>query len=258
MPCEEYRLQLIEAAAMPAEIGAALQTHLAECACCRELYADEQKLFAAIDGEVFRAANADASPSFLPRVRAAIELEHSTGSASRFWFALWPVAAVIAAVALFFVVFQRIPSQPQTAPRVMASASASATASATSRATSSSTNFLANSETNSGTSQIASEPNAAGRETVDRSVRNLRSLSTLAKTESRMEGAQTPEVLVPPDERIALSRFVAALQRRHEMSIALTKPAPVAPPPDVSSAPLEIAELKLEPLSPAQSPPEAK
>ncbi len=252
MSCEEYRPKLIEAAAMPAEIGTALQTHLADCAACRELFADEQRLYAAIDGELSRVANAEATPSFLPRVRAAIEQERSASAASRSRFVLWPVAAAMAVVALSFVVFHGIPSQPQTATRV--TASVSATTSATSPATSSATNSAADSETD----EIASKSKVAPQEIASRSVRKTRSFSTLAKSESRIEGSQMPEVLVPPDERIALARFIAALPRRHEIAIALTKPAPAAPPADVSSAPLEIAELKLEPLSPPQSPSEAK
>jgi len=252
MSCEEYRPKLIEAAAMPAETGAALQTHLADCASCRELFADEQKLYAAIDGELSRVANAEATPSFLPRVRAAIDAERSAARASRSRFVLWPVAAAMAAVALFFVVFQRDPSQPQTAPQV--TASASATTSATVPATSS----AANSETNSKTGEIASEPRAASKQTVAHRVRKPHSFTTLAKAESRIEGAQMPEVLVPPDERIALAKFVAALPRRHEIAVALTKPAPAAPSADVLSAPLDIAELKLEPLSPPQLSSQAK
>jgi len=229
-----------------------LQTHLADCASCRELFADEQKLYAAIDGELSRLANAEGTPAFLPRIRAAIDAERSAASPSRFRFILWPVATAMVAAALFFVVFQRIPSQPPPAPQLMASASArpSATGSATSSAT--------NSALDSEAGEIASEPKVAPREAVSHGVRKPRSFSTPAKTESRIESSQMPEVLVPPDERIALAEFVAALPRRREIAIALTKPAPAAPSADVVSVPLEIAELKLEPLSPEQSTAEAK
>ena len=252
MSCKEYRPKLIEAATMPAEVGVALQTHLADCVSCRELFADEQELYAAIDGELARVANANATPSFLPRVRAAMEQERAASVASHSRFVFWPVAAAIAAVAVLFVVFQRVPSQPQTATRVTASASAAD--SAMSPATSSATNSAAISRTG----EIASEPKVVPRETIDHRVRKPRSFSTLAKTESRHESSQMPEVLVPPDERIALAKFVAALPRRREMAVALTKPSPSAPSADVVSVPLQIAELKLEPLSPEQSPAEAK
>jgi hypothetical protein len=59
-------------------------------------------------------------------------------------------------------------------------------------------------------------------------------------------------VLVPPDERIALAKFMARLPQRREMAIALTRPAPAPPTLNVISEPLEIAELKVEPLSPAE------
>jgi negative regulator of sigma E activity len=247
MSCEEYRPKLIEAAAMSADIGAALQTHLADCASCLQLFADEQKLYAAIEGALSRVANAEATPSFLPGVRAAIEQERSASVASRSRFLLWPAAAAMAAVALFFVVFQRIPSHPQTAPQL--AAAASVTTSATGSSASSSTN----SEADSKTGEIASKSKVVPREIASHDVRKPNFSSTLAKTESRIKGSQMPEVLVPPDERIALARFIAALPRRHEIAIALTKPALAAPSADVSSAPLEIAELKLEPLSPPPS-----
>jgi hypothetical protein len=252
MSCEEYRPKLIEAAAMPAELNAVLQEHVDGCASCREFHAKERSLFVAIDAELSSAANAETTPSFLPRVRAAMEQERAAVSALRSLFVLWPVAAAMAAVAVLFVVFQRIPSQPQTAPQLAASSSA------TTRATDSATGSPTNSAANSESGEIASRPKIASREMASHSARNPRFFSTLVKTENRFGNSQMPEVLVPPDERIALARFVAALPRRHEIAIALTKPAPAAPSPNVASMPLEIAELKLEPLSPEQSPSEAE
>jgi hypothetical protein len=253
MSCEAYRPKLIEAAAMPAELNAVLQEHLDGCASCRELHAKERSLFVAIDAALSSVANGESTPSFLPRVRAAIEQERAASVASHSRFVLWPVAAAaIAAVAVLFVVFQRIPPQQQTASQLAASSSAPTPA--TGSATSSSTNSAADSETG----EIASESKVAQREIASYGVGKPRSFSTLAKSEGRIESSQMPDVLVPPDERIALAKFVAALPRRHEIAVALTKPALAAPSADVLSTPLEIAELKLEPLSPEQAPSEAK
>ena len=237
MSCEQFRAAISEAAALQGgavlqerpTANAALQEHLDGCVCCREWHASEQNLFAAMDGELFSLVNADASPSFLPRVRAAIELEHSAGSRSRSWFVLWPAAVAMVAVCLAVLVFQRIHTRPQIAPRT--AESASATSSATTSAT--------DSGIDSATSGIASDTGVLGPQAPHRGSRHdvlktlsIRPVVATAKTPTR--GSQNFEVLVPPDEREALARFVAELPRRHELAIALTKPSFSAPSLELS------------------------
>jgi hypothetical protein len=71
------------------------------------------------------------------------------------------------------------------------------------------------------------------------------------------------EILVPPDERDALASLIANLRRRQDDQVALAQPAIVpssgpaesaslAQPADVPGQPLEIAELKVDPLRPAE------
>lgn len=57
-----------------------------------------------------------------------------------------------------------------------------------------------------------------------------------------------PEVLVPPDEREALARFVATVQERGDVAAALLAPAPKKNDALVSLDQLQIADVELKPL----------
>ena len=253
MSCEQFKAGIREAAAQngshwgedhptsqvrpPRKAAAttALQAHLDGCVLCRESYADEQSLFAAIDGELARAANGDVRPSFLPRVRAAIEVERAAGGAVRSRLVLWPAACAMAVVCLAVVIFQRVHWQRQVTQPFAASASKP---SSTEKAL---------------TSEIASQAAVLQRQPIRKALQVTRSPhGFVATTGNQKHEAQHLEVLVPPDERLALARFVVVLQRQHETAVALTKPAPAAASADLASEPLEIAELKVEPLSPPQ------
>jgi hypothetical protein len=56
------------------------------------------------------------------------------------------------------------------------------------------------------------------------------------------------EVIVPPDEREALARFVATMQERTGLPIAVVSPVPDKMNEPMSVAPLLIAKLEVEPL----------
>jgi hypothetical protein len=57
-----------------------------------------------------------------------------------------------------------------------------------------------------------------------------------------------PEVLVPPDERVALARFVATLNERSDVAAALLARAPEKKDALVSVDLLQIAEIEVKPL----------
>ena len=244
MSCEQFRTAISEAAGQERspEKAAAATAHLDECASCREWYASEQELFSAIDSELSRVVNAEASASFLPRVRAAVGRESVNHDAAHSWLVFWPATAVIVGIALFVIVLQRFQAQTQVAPRTTASASAKP--SATSSATSSLTSETA--VTKDSRQELPQQAIAeAGRK--PRAVRRF-----TGNAEEHTGAAAKLEVLVPNDERLALARFIAELSQRHELEIALTKPAPAAPSVEVRSEPLQIAELKVAPLTPAE------
>jgi hypothetical protein len=62
---------------------------------------------------------------------------------------------------------------------------------------------------------------------------------------------RAPEILVPPEERVALAQFVAGLSKRREVALALARPTPFEPQPETPpGGPLEIAKLEVPPLIP--------
>jgi len=102
MPCEHFKEALIEAAATGAALRGPFGAHLAECASCREAFAQEQSLFAAIDAGLYTRANVEVPASVLARVRAGVD--KAVVTPSRWWgWVTWSSAA-LAAAALFLAV----------------------------------------------------------------------------------------------------------------------------------------------------------
>jgi hypothetical protein len=64
----------------------------------------------------------------------------------------------------------------------------------------------------------------------------------------RLVASSEPEVLVPPDEREAFSRFVSAVQQRRDVATALLAPSPKKQDALVTVEPLQIADLEVKPL----------
>jgi hypothetical protein len=99
MPCENYREALIEASAVDSAPSPELCSHLDTCASCRAALAEERQLFAAIDTGLRTAANVEAPPSLIARVRAQLNKQpvpqHS-------WVPIG--AAMAASVALVLVI----------------------------------------------------------------------------------------------------------------------------------------------------------
>lgn len=276
MSCEQFKTAISKAAAMgdgallknghklqkrPPQTATAtganaeLQTHLVECASCREWQVSEQQLFGAIEGELSALANAETKPSFLPRVRAAIEAEGLVGGTARSWFVLWPVTAALVAIFLVIAVFQRSPSHSQGTPQVTASGLGSEAGSTLNSARSEISGRGTSEGTSVGTSRGASDLRPKGRQlAIGQDVPKPHSASRLTGNDEKpAAGLRKLEVLVPPDEREALARFVAELPQRRELAIALTTPVKEVPSTVVGSEPLQIAALKVAPLSPAEA-----
>jgi len=72
MPCEPYKVALIEAAASGLEPKGELRAHLAACGACRTAFAQEHALFSSIDAGLHAAANAEVPTSLLQRVRVRL------------------------------------------------------------------------------------------------------------------------------------------------------------------------------------------
>jgi len=266
MSCKHYEAQLIEAAAAREAVRPALQAHLAACRVCRERYAGEQALFAAIDAELSVIADAEPTAAFVPRMRAVLQQERSCDKTTRKWFAWWPQAAAVAAVCVVAAVV--IP-QLRVARRNTSGTAITAAVPHTVAQLSQSSAFAPGTTPNAerrnlpisdlATSHVVSRSVAGGS-----GVRAPSVPTRLVAERSAADEAFAAEILVPPDERDALARLVESLRSRQDSQVALAQPAIVpssgaatqnaslAQPADVLEQSLEIAELKVEPLRPAE------
>jgi hypothetical protein len=229
MSCERYKTVIVEAAAS-GEVGPPLRLHLEGCAECRAALADEQSLFSAIDASLSQRMNASPSPEFIPRIRSVVDLENSGWSVrgSNVWFRWLPIAGATVAACLALLFFVRhhsvAPERQQPVANVLAPEMA---------------------ETQVRPPKAGSEHEPA-----------LRSMAGTMKRPAK-RGLQSnadriePEILVSPEERVALVQFVAGLSKRREIALALARPAPFEPQPETPpGGPLEIAKLEVPPLIP--------
>ena len=227
MPRKLYKDALIGAAASGAEPSGELRAHLAGCVDCRAFLEQEQALFASIDAGLHVAANAETPASLLPRVRARLDEEIAP---QRRW--IQPLIFAAASVALLFTVFlfarphpTRPDNQAKQTPEIPASGPPA-------------TN-VHNPNSVPGTQIVSSNVNSS----------QTRGHSTLL----RPVASSHPEVLVPPDEREALARFVVALQGRREAAVALVMPAKPTKGETAGLELLQINELEIKPLTGTES-----
>jgi len=214
---------LIEAAASRSHPQGELRAHLDVCLDCRAAFEREQSLFASINTGLHVTANADVPASLLPRVRARLDEEIAP---QRRW--IQPMIFAAASVALAFVIFVFArPHHPSPGRQ----------AKETPQLPVSETPVTDDRHPNSGSgSQIVS-------------FNRTRVHSTLL----RPVASSQPEVLVPPDEREAFSRFVAVLDERREVALALVTPAPLTKDESPSLEPLQINGLEIKPLQERQT-----
>jgi hypothetical protein len=221
MPCEHYKDALIEAAATGGVPRGELRAHLDACAFCRASFEQGQSLFTAIDSGLRTTANAEVPSSLLPRVRAAID-EIAVAPLPR-W--LQPLLFVSSSVVLAFMVFL-IARPHHAAPENVARQGP----------------VVAPSPMTPGAHVNPGETPAAATEIVStdanppHAVRNSTLFHPVASS--------NPEVLVPPDEREAFARFVAALRGRGEVALALVTPAVQTKEESPSIEPLQIKPLE--------------
>jgi hypothetical protein len=94
MLCDKYKEGLIETAARGAALPNSLREHVDICAECRAVLAEQEALFARIDGLLRRSVQREIPASFLLRVKAGLAEDPI---AKHPWSRVWvPVAASIA------------------------------------------------------------------------------------------------------------------------------------------------------------------
>jgi hypothetical protein len=227
MPCKHYKDALIEAAASGAEPQGELRAHLAGCADCRAAFEQERALFASIDAGLHVAANAEVPISLLRRVRARLD---EAVVPKRHW--IQPLVFAAASVALAFAIF-----------------------------------LLARPHISSPDHQAKQTPQIPVMETLPTNARPQNPSADAQSVSSNVNHSQTlghstslrpvasshPEVLVPPDERKALARFVVVLQERREVAVALVTPAPQTKNELANLEPLQIKGLEIKTLEERQT-----
>lgn len=96
MLCDEHKEALMEGAAGGAALAGSVHEHVAVCANCGALLAEQRALFAAVDLGLRRSANGEIPKSFLPGVRARVAEEGKPRrSVSLAWAALAASAALV-------------------------------------------------------------------------------------------------------------------------------------------------------------------
>jgi hypothetical protein len=228
MLCEKYKNALIEAAISDAELAPAVSAHLTACASCAAELAQQRSLVGTIAANLSRKMNAPVPVATIQRLEARLAQEpqsHSPRSLKLPW--LYTAAAFATATALISFAIPKLHTRKSSLQTVALSQVAS---SQTSRPT-----------------------------TDDRPHTNTLPLEPAAQLEPRRVkhhsqaiAASQPEILVPPDEQIALTKFVARRNARRAFVVALA--APVHQGLEPSFKGLEIpdintAEIVIEPIA---------
>jgi hypothetical protein len=222
MPCKHYKDALIEAAASGAVPEGELCAHLAGCADCRTAFGQEQSLFTSIDVGLHVAANADVPASLLPRVHARLD---ETVATQRRRFQPWIFATASVLAFAIFLFARPHPSRPD--------------------------------------SQVKQSPQTQVSEVPMTNTDHQSSGPDMHIVSSNMNNSQTrghstllhpvassqPEVLVPPDEREALARFIVVLQERREVAVAFATLAMATKDESANLEPLQINELEIKLLA---------
>jgi hypothetical protein len=220
MPCEHYKDALIEAAATSAGPQGELRAHLGECASCRDAFAQEQFLFAAIDSRLHAAVNAEVPPSLLPRVRAALD-EVAVAHPPQWLQSLVLASATVVLAFMVFMIARPRHATPTNVARQGPVVGPSPMTPAT--------------NVNPGNIPAAASETVSTRANPPHMERNSTFFHPVASS--------NPEVLVPPDEREAFARFVVALRGRGEVALALVTPAVQTKEESPSIEPLQIKLL---------------
>ena len=230
MPCEHNQDALSEAAASEAPLSNELRARLAECGPCREAFAREQALLAAIDSGLYTVANADVPPSLLPRVRAAIETVPITSSRWGLgWFSL--AGASLVAATLLLIVFVR---PNRVTPAAIDSAA----------------NHTVTPET---APPVLSPLTPAVPHRIDATPRPpIRAARAFASSVQDSGAPPLPEVLLPHDDEIVLAGYIQQWSSRKRAPLVASR-ADDAAVALLDVVPIQIAGLDVKPLAEGNS-----
>jgi hypothetical protein len=215
MPCQHFQDAIVEVAASGAEPQGELRLHLNACDDCRDAFVAERSLFRTIDAGLHTVANTEVPASFVLHASRRVAEE---GLSSRVWRLSWAVAAAFAVCAVLLVA---------QLPRFFGPRG-------------SKDSPISIPELSPPTAEASKQlsPMLEGELLSERTVHRKRRASVKLPP-----NVETPEVLVPPQEELALAQYVALLRKRTIMEQTLSVKEVI------TVEPIEIAEIDLGQLS---------
>jgi hypothetical protein len=230
MLCEKYKSALIEAAITGTALPCAIRAHVESCSRCAAELTRQRSLIATIDTNLHRRMNAPVPTAMLQRLGARLAHEpQPLPSRSRRFTWIYAAALVTAAALLLFALPKLHPHK------------------ATSEIVALSPLVPSQPAESPATDSRAPLPSVSLKPAVKPSMRRV-------KNHSQSFAVSQPEILVPPDEQIALDHYVAQGKARRELVIALaTAGHPGVEPsfkgleiPDINTADLVIQPIFTE------------
>lgn len=221
MLCEKYKDALIEAAVTGGEIAPAVREHVEACANCADELAQQRSLVGAIDASVSRQMNAPVPAAMLRRLDAHLAQQPQAKQTPRFVQIFAGAVATFLVAAAVFIMLARHKPRIDEARRVGPDSAKNERVDHV---------------------RIAMEPPQAPAN-VPAKVQpgvagHMRShTARVSETQKHPE----PELLMPPDERVALEHFIAKSKTRDELVAALM--APLRRSPDEILKHIEIPDI---------------
>jgi anti-sigma factor RsiW len=218
MSCEKFKAALIDAAASNTEPQGALRSHVESCESCAAELAEQRALIAAIDGSLHRQMNAPVSAAMLQRLEVRLAHEPQPKRAPRFAQIFAGAFATLAVAAAIIVVLPRQGQQTRDAKQIN-SQSAPLIDEA----------------------RVVTQPQSATTEKLQPQISNHHiRVSSVRPSTKTASTHSSPEVLVPPDERIAFEHYLAGLRGQPGLVVAVANRAPQ----DLSVTPLAMPDIQ--------------
>jgi hypothetical protein len=216
MSCEKYKAALIDSAVTGAEPTPEFRSHVAACTSCAAVLAEQRSLIAAIDANLHRTMNAPVPAAMVHRLEARLAQQIPPRSLNLRRLYATAALAVSAATIFFAVSHQRT---HKSNPRAT-------TLAQTSQST---------------TDHRPEIMTAILQPATPQEIRRRQ------KQRARSTARPEPEVIVPPEERIALAHFIADSHPGEGMALALAKRLPE--PREQSIAPVETPDIQIASLT---------
>lgn len=233
MSCEKYKSALIEAAVAGAEVSTAVRKHVTACPSCAAEFAQQQSLIAAIDTNLHVQMRAPVPAATLQRLEAHLAQQPQPKRTPRFTQIFAGAFAALAIAAVVFLMIPRHKSQIDDAKQIVSQPKQ-------------------NHEVDRMGFETARPPSQAEARTSLQSKGPSHSRVRIISVSTATAASHPePEVLVPPDERIAFDHLIANLNDRERLASAISKPLQKQPEQRVgviTTPEIETASVVVQPL----------